>query len=140
MTVRNLQQLAVGDALPERQFKPDNVQLFMYNAALWNAHLIHYDFPYATEEEGYPGLVIAGPLLGDWMHQCVQSWMGSSGHLCSVEYSNRAASYIGEVLTSGGRITSFDVESGEVNVELFIKNENGDVIAPGAAVVRFEKG
>jgi len=36
----------VGDALPERELTPDNVQLFLYNAALWNAHRIHFDEPY----------------------------------------------------------------------------------------------
>ncbi len=44
----------VGDKLPERSYKPDNVQLMLYNAALWNAHRIHFDEPYAKEVEGYP--------------------------------------------------------------------------------------
>jgi 3-methylfumaryl-CoA hydratase len=34
----------------------------MYNAALWNGHRIHFDEPYAREVEGYPGLVVHGPL------------------------------------------------------------------------------
>ena len=57
-------EIAVGQALPERQHTPDNVQLFFYNAVLWNAHRIHYDLPYATDVEGYPGLVIAGSIVG----------------------------------------------------------------------------
>ena len=73
-----------GDALPERQFKPDTVQLFLYNAALWNAHRIHFDYPYATEVEGYPDLVMAGPLLGDWLTQCVVEWLGDDGKLTSI--------------------------------------------------------
>ena len=52
---------AVGVALPERQHTPDNVQLMLYNAALWNGHRIHFDLPYARDVEGYPGLVLAGP-------------------------------------------------------------------------------
>ena len=56
-----IKNINVGDALPERAFKPDTAQLFLYDAALWNAHRIHFDYPYATEVEGYPGLVIAGP-------------------------------------------------------------------------------
>ena len=64
----------VGDLLPERQHTPDNVQLMLYNAALWNGHRIHFDEAYARDVEGYPGLVIAGPLLGDWLHQVVELW------------------------------------------------------------------
>ena len=62
-----------GDALPERSHCPDNVQLMLYNAALWNAHRIHFDEPYAKDVEGYPGLVIAGPLIGDWITSASKS-------------------------------------------------------------------
>ena len=126
-----------GDLLPERQFEPDNVQLFLYNAALWNAHRIHFDHPYATEVEGYPGLVIAGPLLGDWLTQTVIDWLGDDGTLASIEYSNRKASYIGEVLRSGGEIISLDQESGSAELKLYIKNEADEVITPGVAFIHF---
>jgi 3-methylfumaryl-CoA hydratase len=41
---------------------PDTVLLFRFSALTFNAHRIHYDRPYAMEEEGYPGLVVHGPL------------------------------------------------------------------------------
>ena len=126
-----------NDLLPEREFTPDNMELFLYNAVLWNAHRIHYDFPYATEVEGYPGLVIAGPELGDWLTQTAIEWMGDDGNLSSFEYSNRKASYIGETLRSGGKVISVNTESGEVEVELYIKNEADEVITPGKATLRF---
>lgn len=126
--------VSVGEALPERQFTPDNVQLFLYNAVLFNAHRIHFDAPYAKEVEGYPGLVIAGPMLGDWLNQCVEEWLGDDGRLVSIDYSNRQASYIGETLTTGGKVLAFDPTSGEIELELFVRNEAGDVITPGTAV------
>ncbi|MGI9295508.1 MAG: hypothetical protein ACR2PS_16130 [Pseudomonadales bacterium] len=131
------EDIAIGTALPGREYRPDNVQLFLYNAALWNAHRIHFDHPYATEVEGYPGLVLAGPLLGDWLHQCVEEWLGENGSLVAMHYSNRVASYVGETLRSGGTVTRCDSTSKEVEIEVFIKNEAEDVVAPGAAVVRF---
>ena len=126
-----------GDSLPERTHKPDNVQLFFYNAALWNAHRIHFDLPYATDVEGYPGLVIAGPLMGDWLGQCVDDWLGENGVLLNLEYSNRGAAYIGETLTAGGEVTTLDAATGEATLELFIRNAAGAVITPGKALVRF---
>ncbi len=132
-----IKSIKPGDSLPEHQFKPDNVQVFLYNSALWNAHRIHYDHPYATEIEGYPGLVIPGPLLGDWLTQCVIEWLADDGKLTSIEYSNRNASYIGEVLRSGGKVLSLEQETGTVKLEVYIKNEADEVITPGVAIVRF---
>ncbi len=132
-----IKSIKPGEPLPERRFKLDNVQLFLYNSALWNAHRIHYDYPYATEVEGYPGLVIAGTLLGDWLTQCVIEWLGDDGKLTSIEYSNRLASYVGEVLRSGGKVLSLEQETGTVKLEIYIKNEADEAITPGVAVVRF---
>ena len=125
----------LGDKLPQREFKPDNVQLFLYNAILWNAHRIHFDETYTNEVEGYPGLVIAGPMIGDWLHQCVEDWLGEEGRLVSMEYSNRIAAYIGETLHYGGNVIALDSDSQEARVEVFIKNETGEIVAPGEATV-----
>jgi 3-methylfumaryl-CoA hydratase len=46
-----------------RRITPDDVLLFRYSALTFNSHRIHYDRRYATENEGYPGLVVHGPLL-----------------------------------------------------------------------------
>ena len=46
-----------------RTIRPDPVLLFRYSALTFNGHRIHYDQPYATGVEGYPGLVVHGPLL-----------------------------------------------------------------------------
>lgn len=130
-------RVKVGEDLPERQYTPDNIQLFLYNAVLFNAHRIHFDQPYATDVEGYPGLVVAGPLLGDWLNQCVEEWLGEEGRLLSIDYSNRQACFIGETLTSGGRVINYDADTNEVQLALFIRNEAGDVIAPATATAVF---
>ena len=46
-----------------REIRPDPVLLFRYSAVTFNSHRIHYDHPYATGVEGYPGLVVHGPLI-----------------------------------------------------------------------------
>ena len=45
------------------KIKTNAVQLFRYSALTFNGHRIHYDRTYATEVEGYPGLVVHGPLM-----------------------------------------------------------------------------
>jgi len=46
-----------------REIRPDPVLLFRYSAVTFNSHRIHYDNPYVTRVEGYPGLVVHGPLI-----------------------------------------------------------------------------
>jgi len=46
-----------------REIVPDDVLLFRYSALTFNGHRIHYDRRYVTEVEGYPGLIVHGPLL-----------------------------------------------------------------------------
>jgi 3-methylfumaryl-CoA hydratase len=45
-----------------REIHPDPVLLFRYSAVTFNSHRIHYDHPYVTRVERYPGLVVHGPL------------------------------------------------------------------------------
>ncbi|MDP3700302.1 MAG: MaoC family dehydratase N-terminal domain-containing protein [Hylemonella sp.] len=46
-----------------REIVPDPVLLFRYSALTFNGHRIHYDRSYVTGVEGYPGLIVHGPLI-----------------------------------------------------------------------------
>ncbi len=50
-------------AVPQASLVPDPLLLFRYSALTGNGHRIHYDAPYATATEGYPALVVHGPLI-----------------------------------------------------------------------------
>ena len=56
-------QAAPGESAWQRSIVPDNVLLFRYSALTFNGHRIHYDRQYVTEVEGYPGLIVHGPLI-----------------------------------------------------------------------------
>ncbi|WP_324709610.1 HTD2 family dehydratase [Pseudomonas citronellolis] len=60
-------KLGGTEALPEGAWReavePSPVLLFRYSAVTFNGHRIHYDWPYVTAAEGYPGLVVHGPLI-----------------------------------------------------------------------------
>jgi 3-methylfumaryl-CoA hydratase len=47
----------------QREIVPDDVLLFRYSALTFNGHRIHYDRRYVTTVEGYPGLIVHGPLI-----------------------------------------------------------------------------
>jgi 3-methylfumaryl-CoA hydratase len=54
------------DPIPEeawtRTITPNEATLFRFSALTFNAHRIHYDYPYVTGTEGYPHLIVHGPL------------------------------------------------------------------------------
>lgn len=54
---------APTDATWTRCITPDDVLLFRYSALTFNGHRIHYDRAYVTGVEGYPGLIVHGPLI-----------------------------------------------------------------------------
>lgn len=56
------QPAPAGEAF-SREIVPDPVLLFRYSALTFNGHRIHYDRSYVTEVEGYPGLIVHGPLI-----------------------------------------------------------------------------
>jgi 3-methylfumaryl-CoA hydratase len=56
-------QAAAQGAAWQREVVPDDVLLFRYSALTFNGHRIHYDRRYVTEVEGYPGLIVHGPLI-----------------------------------------------------------------------------
>ncbi|MBI5719645.1 MAG: MaoC family dehydratase N-terminal domain-containing protein [Burkholderiales bacterium] len=56
-------QAAPTGAAWQREIVPDDVLLFRYSALTFNGHRIHYDRKYVTEVEGYPGLIVHGPLI-----------------------------------------------------------------------------
>ena len=130
---------SIGMALPERHHHCDVVQQMLYNASLWNGHRIHFDMPYATEVEGYPGLVVAGPLLGDWLHQIVDEWLDDVGTITGIEYSNRVAAFVGETVTAGGTVTQYDPDSGALTLQVFVKNDRDEVLAPGIITAQLQR-
>ena len=60
-------KLSGSEEMPVAQWQhhvtPSPTLLFRYSAVTFNGHRIHYDWPYVTQQEGYPGLVVHGPLL-----------------------------------------------------------------------------
>ena len=65
-------QKAEAEAPWRRRIVPDDVLLFRYSALTFNGHRIHYDRRYVTEVEGYPGLIVHGPLIATLLMDLVR--------------------------------------------------------------------
>ncbi|MDT0570245.1 MaoC family dehydratase N-terminal domain-containing protein [Streptomyces sp. DSM 3412] len=81
--------------------RPDPPLLFRFSALTSNAHRIHYDLPYARDEEGYPGLVVHGPLLVLLMMDLVRR-NAPARQVRSVAYRLRSPVFAGERLLAAG--------------------------------------
>jgi 3-methylfumaryl-CoA hydratase len=66
---------APADGVWQRRVPADPVLLFRFSALTFNGHRIHYDRPYATGTEGYPGLVVHGPLQAMLLLELVRAAM-----------------------------------------------------------------
>jgi len=78
--------------------QPSAVQLFRYSALTFNSHRIHYDVEYARSEEGYPGLIVHGPLIATLLLELLRQHFGAR---TLREFSYRAHNplILGEALT-----------------------------------------
>ena len=66
--------------------RPDAVMLYRYSAATFNGHRIHYDVDYAREVEGYPGLVVHGPLIATLLLGFVENDIASGRRIQSFAF------------------------------------------------------
>ncbi len=74
--------------------------LFRYSALTSNAHRIHYDEPYVTGIEGYPGLVVHGPLLATYMADLARTRSGES--LTSLQFRLQRPLFLGDAFRVEG--------------------------------------
>ncbi len=79
-----------------RTLTPNEALLFRFSALTFNSHRIHYDAPYAREVEGYPGLVVHGPLTATLLLGWASELLGPVTHFA---FRAAAPAFAGEVLT-----------------------------------------
>ena len=126
--------VAVDDELPSMIKNASRAQLFLYSAASFNPHRIHYDRAYAAVE-GHDDILVHGPLQGSWLTQYLTDWIGPLGRLRSVTWRNRASAFPEQDLTFAGRVVAVNVETGELQIELSESTTDGRALMLGDATV-----
>jgi hydroxyacyl-ACP dehydratase HTD2-like protein with hotdog domain len=89
--------------------QPDERLLFRVSALTANAHRIHYDAPYCRDVEGYPGLVVHGPLLALLMLELVRR-NAPQRHIGSLSYRLRRPVFAHEHVLADGTPTADGAE------------------------------
>lgn len=88
------------DAAWRRDVEPDTVLLFRYSALTMNGHRIHYDRPYAIEEEAYPALVVHGPLQATLLAELAAERLGKP--LTGFDFRGQSPAFDGRTLNLCG--------------------------------------
>lgn len=107
-----------GEAAWRRSLTPSHILLFRFSALTFNSHRIHYDADYVREVEGYPDLLVHGPLLALLL-------LGHLAESCPgvvirrFRYRAVAPLFVARPLTLCGR------PSGEGKAELWVAGDDG---------------
>ena len=92
------------DGVPQwsRSVEPDTTLLFRYSALTFNGHRIHYDRTYARDEEGYPDLVVHGPLTATLLQQFALE-QGAGRPLARFDFRGVTPLFVGRAFQLEGR-------------------------------------
>lgn len=113
-------QAAPGEARWKKTVTPDTVMLFRFSALTFNGHRIHYDLPYVTQVEGYPGLIVNGNLSTLMMFEIARENAGRP----IARFSSRNVSplFVGRPLQVCGA-----PEEDNRTIKLWVTNDQGGV-------------
>lgn len=90
-----------------QDIQPTTPMLFRYSALTFNSHRIHYDLPYAQDQEMYPELVVHGPLMATLALQLA----AAHGELATFSYRGMSPAFCNQTLFLTG---NFDGSTGEL--------------------------
>jgi 3-methylfumaryl-CoA hydratase len=112
-----------------RRIEPDTTLLFRYSALTFNGHRIHYDQAYARDEEGYPDLVVHGPLTATLLQQFALEH-GPGRPLARFDFRGVQPLFVGRAFQLEGR----QVEDGAL--ELWARGPDGELAMSATAAFR----
>ena len=106
------------------------VELFRYSALTFNGHRIHYDRDYAREVEGYPGLVVHGPLIAQLMLGAAEA---AHGRAKTFEFRARTPAFDGEEIAICLKTDSPEAGDAGPRATLWARGEDGRLVMSGSA-------
>ena len=135
------EDVKVGQAMTTLSMATTTAQLFFFSAATYNGHRIHYDRTWAVDVEGYPDVLVQGPLQSALMARAVTDWIGAAGRLVRFEVHNRASAFPGEQLRFAGTVVATREVDGRGQVELELRGDKGEgeILMPGSATVELPR-
>jgi 3-methylfumaryl-CoA hydratase len=122
--------VGMGDSTAHLHDEPTftSTKLFAFSAITSNAHRIHYDLEYARRDEGYPGVVVHGPLLVLTMLELARVAAGER-RVATVTYRLRNPVILGDDVRTEAQTTGD-------SVDLVMRSSRHDIVASAAVALR----
>jgi len=118
-----------GTAQWSRRFQPDTMLLFRYSALTFNAHRIHYDQGFVREVEGYPDLLVHGPLTATLLQQFAVEH-GAGRQLARFDFRGVIPLFVGRAFELEGR------EAPDGTLTLWARGPDGELAMSASAAFR----
>lgn len=112
-----------------RDEQADTILLFRYSALTFNGHRIHYDLAYARNGEGYPGLVVHGPLTATLL-QAFAVEHGGNRKLTGFDFRGIAPLFVDRPFRLEGREKDADT------LEVWARGHDGELAMSAIASFR----
>tara|TARA_R110002020_G_scaffold37889_5_gene114445 strand:- start:1176 stop:1997 length:822 start_codon:yes stop_codon:yes gene_type:complete len=106
---------------------PSEPLLFRYSALTFNSHRIHYDRPYAVEEEGYAGLVVQGPLMATLLLNLAAAKLGAN-KLSRFSFRGQSPAIVNQAIDLVGR------QQGENIILAVLGNDGREIMTAQGAI------
>ena len=111
----------------QRSILPDTRLLFRFSAITFNTHRIHYDQSYACDKEGYPNLVVHGPLIALLLLDLAEEFQ-SNKKLSSFEFRAVSPLFLGERI-----FLNADFDECDSKINLWACNASGQLAMHASA-------
>jgi hydroxyacyl-ACP dehydratase HTD2-like protein with hotdog domain len=130
-------RLRLPAPIPALVVTPDHQQIFMFSAATWNRHRIHYSKD-AALAEGLPDVVVQRALLGNFFARLLGDWLGDAGAVRELSWKVSASAVPGRALRVEGEALASSLDAGRRDLEctLRITDDADRAIAAGRARLR----
>lgn len=127
-----LEAASLPFALPELVVTPKHMEIFMFSAATWNRHHVHYSKD-AALEEGLPDVVVQRALLGNYLARAVSDWTGDDADIRGLSWKVLNSATPNMRLRCQGSVIEADDET--LTCELRIVRDDDETVASGTARV-----
>lgn len=129
-------ELSLPTILPELVVTPTHSQIFMFSAATWNRHHIHYSRD-AAIAEGLEDIVVQRALIGNFFVRLLTNWLGDTGEVKNISWRVLSSAVPNRKLRCQGVVTGHDpaLSRDDLACEMTIINDAGETVATARATV-----
>lgn len=139
------ENVVAGQKLPVVGKGPiTTAHIMRWSSAVENWHRIHYDQPFAKNQDGLPDVVLSGSAKQQFLLEMISIWIGEHGWVWKLKLQHRSLTLPGDILRTWGVVQSVAAFSkvGVIVCDIGLKDQNENAVCTGEAVVvlPFEEG